>query len=223
MRIKIIYITIVLFFLQATSIINAQSQLPFWEHIQKVKQQDSVAFPAPNQILFIGSSSFTMWEDVQTYFPDKKILNRAFGGSTLEDLIRYRYEVIYPYAPKQIVMYCGENDFAFSDTVAVSTVVNRFKALFRLIRLKYPDVPFVYVSMKPSPSRGHLMKKFAEANHQIANFLNTQKRSVFIDVYHKMLNKDGSFNEDIYLEDKLHMNAKGYAIWKKLLSPVLIK
>ena len=28
---------------------------------------------------------------------------------------------------------------------------------------------------------------------------------------------------DIFLEDKLHMNTKGYAIWKKLLLPVLKK
>ncbi len=201
----------------------AQTSLPFWNDIQNFKKQDSVSFPVPGQILFIGSSSFTLWRDVQSYFPGYKILNRAFGGSTLLDVARFRYDVIYPYQPKQIVLYCGENDFASSDTVTVDMVVERFKNLYNLIRAKYPAVPFVYVSMKPSPSRLNLMQKFADANRQIKQFLKNEKLSVFVDVYSKMLKADGSPMDDIFLGDNLHMNAKGYSIWKKLLLPVLKK
>ncbi len=205
-------------------VIIAQSQpYPFWNNVQRFKTQDSIAFPAAGQILFIGSSSFTMWSDVQDYFPGYTILNRAFGGSQLVDLIRYRYEVIYPYQPKQIIMYCGENDLAASDTITATTVVARFIALFQLIRAKYPDIPFAYVSMKPSPSRLHLMMKFTTANDEIATYLKTQKNTAFIDVYHKMLKPDGSPMEDIFLDDNLHMNAKGYTIWQKVIQPYLKK
>jgi lysophospholipase L1-like esterase len=203
--------------------IPAQEKIPYWNEVQGLKKKDSLAFPASNQLLFIGSSSFTMWKDVQDYFPKHKILNRAFGGSTLVDLIRFRYEVIYPYQPKQIVIYCGENDFASSDTVTVEMVMQRFTTLYDLIRVKYPKVPLLYVSMKPSPSRKHLMKKYEEANSQIAAFLLKEKRAAFADVYHPMLKEDGSVMEDIFLGDNLHMNAKGYAIWKKVLEKMLIK
>ena len=146
-------INITVTFLLFTSVAWSQDKIPYLNEVQAFKKQDSISFPAANQILFIGSSSFTMWQDVSEYFPNHKILNRAFGGSSLPDLIRFRYEVIYPYQPKQIVMYCGENDFASSDTVTVEMVVQRFKTLFGLIRVKYAAVPFLYVSMKPSPSR----------------------------------------------------------------------
>lgn len=214
---------LILVFLFVASISFAQTTLPFWNDVQKFKKQDSVSFPSANQILFIGSSSFTKWTDVQDYFPGYKILNRAFGGSTLLDVTRYRYDVIYPYQPKQVVLYCGENDFAYSDTITVDMVVGRFKILYKYIRDKYPAVPFVYVSMKPSPSRAHLMQKYAEANKQIQVFLKKEKQCAFVDVYIKMLKPDGAPMEDIFLEDNLHMNAKGYAIWKKLLLPVLKK
>lgn len=214
---------LILVFLFVASISFAQTTLPFWNDVQKFKKQDSVSFPSVNQILFIGSSSFTKWTDVQEYFPGYKILNRAFGGSTLLDVTRYRYDVIYPYQPKQVVLYCGENDFAYSDTITVDMVVGRFKILYKYIRDKYPAVPFVYVSMKPSPSRAHLMQKYAEANKQIQVFLKKEKQCAFVDVYIKMLKPDGAPMEDIFLEDNLHMNAKGYAIWKKLLLPVLKK
>ncbi len=205
--------------------ITAQTQgnIPYWKEVQALKQKDSLSFPAPGQTLFIGSSSFTMWKDAQAYFPKHKILNRAFGGSTLLDMIRFRYDVLFPYQPKQIVLYCGENDFASSDTVTVPVVLERFTAFYRLMRAKYPRVPFLYVSMKPSPSRAHLMEKYKEANGQIAAFLKKDKKAAYADVYSSMLKADGSPIEDIFLQDRLHMNAKGYAIWKKILNPLLIK
>ncbi|HEV8273318.1 MAG TPA: G-D-S-L family lipolytic protein, partial [Chitinophagaceae bacterium] len=82
---------------------------PFWNDIQNFKKQDSVSFPPKNAILLIGSSSFTKWTDVQDYFPGYTIINRGFGGSTLLDQIRYVNDIVFPYDPKQIVIYCGEN------------------------------------------------------------------------------------------------------------------
>lgn len=201
--------------------VAAQGTIPFWKEVQAMKQKDSLDFPAAGQILFIGSSSFTLWKDVQAYFPGHKILNRAFGGSTLADQIRYRYDVLYPYQPRQIVLYCGENDFAASDTVTVELVMERFKTFHRLMRAKYPVVPFLYVSMKPSPSRVHLLEKYAAANVQIAAYLKTDEKAAFADVYSKMLNPDGTVMENIFLKDRLHMNATGYAIWKAVLEKML--
>ena len=51
------------------------------------------------------------------------------------------------------------------------------------------------------------------------DFLKKKKHSAFIDVYSKMLNSDGKPMDDIFLDDKLHMNNKGYAIWQKEIQP----
>jgi len=215
--------TLLILFSFASLKVSSQSSLPYWKEVQAFKKLDSSNFPAAHQILFIGSSSFTMWKDVQQYFPSYPILNRAFGGSSLPDLIQYRYDILYPYQPRQIVIYCGENDFAASDTVSVETVVGRFKTLFYLLRVKYPNTTVAYVSMKPSHSRLQLLPKYKEANMHIRNYLASQNKTSFIDVYSQMLNADGSIMDDIFLQDKLHMNAKGYAIWKKIILPYLLK
>ena len=200
--------------------LNAQ---PFANDIAAFKKQDSISFPPKNAILFVGSSSFTKWTDVQQYFPDYKIINRGFGGSSLPDVIRYEKEIIFPYLPKQIVIYCGENDLAFSDTIKALTVFERFKTLFSDIRNKFPTTPIAYVSLKPSPSRWHLKLKIEETNKLINKFLKKKKKTAFIDVYHKMLGPDGTPLPDIFIQDKLHMNAKGYAIWQKEIQPYLLK
>jgi lysophospholipase L1-like esterase len=211
---------IITMMLMLCNIVTSAQAPPFHDDIQAFKKNDSINFPAKHAILFVGSSSFTKWTDVQDYFPEYKIINRGFGGSTLEDVIRYANDVIIPYQPKQIVIYCGENDLASSDTVTAQMVLQRFKELFTFIRKNDPSVPVAFVSLKPSPSRKHLWPKMIQANQLIKNYLSTKNKTAFIDVYHKMFNKDGIVMQDIFTEDDLHMNAKGYAIWKNKWNPI---
>jgi lysophospholipase L1-like esterase len=42
-------------------------------------------------------------------------------------------------------------------------------------------------------------------------------------VFDAMLDATGNPKKEIFLEDQLHMNASGYAIWKKILLPYLVK
>src|SRR5882757_5846520 len=102
-----------------SGIVSAQ---PFIDDIKAFKKQDSISFPPKQAILFVGSSSFTKWKDVADYFPGYTIINRGFGGSSIPDVIRYANDIIFPYHPKQIVIYCGENDLAASDTVSAQMV-----------------------------------------------------------------------------------------------------
>jgi lysophospholipase L1-like esterase len=194
---------------------------PFAEDIAAFKKQDSISFPPKQAILFVGSSSFTNWKDVQNYFPQFTILNRGFGGSSVSDVIRYADDIIFPYMPKQIVIYCGENDLAAADSVTGEMVYQRFVQLFIMIRDKMPKVPVAFISLKPSPSRWHLKEKMIVANKGIKKYLRKKKNAVFIDVYHKMLGADGTPIKEIFIEDNLHMNAKGYAIWQKIIEPYL--
>ena len=196
---------------------------PFIHDVNKFIEQDRLNPPPQNAILFIGSSSFTMWYDLQEQFTDYVIINRAIGGSTLEDQIRYVNDIVFPHSPKQIVIYCGENDFASSDTITVDIVTLRFITLFNLITERLPNVMVAYVSMKPSPSRWHLANKFMAGNNNIKAFLESKPNTSYINIWEPMLNKMGVPEKSIFLEDMLHMNKNGYEIWKKEIQPHLLK
>ena len=219
---KLLKITIGLLLTFSFKDIHAQQHLPFYDEIQNFKKQDSTHFPPKNAILFVGSSSIRKWQDLQSYFPDKTVINRGFGGSELTDAIRYANDIIIPYHPKQIVIYSGENDLAYSDSITPTIVLNRFVKLFSIIRSGLPMVPVVYISIKPSPSRARLMSKMVEANRLIQQFLQSKKKAVFVDVYYKMLDKNGKPMNDVFSPDNLHMNAKGYHIWQKAIEPHLL-
>ena len=200
----------------------AQQAAPFYQEIQAFKKQDSINPPAKGAILFIGSSSFRGWTNVQEYFPEHIIINRGFGGSSLPHVIQYAADIIFPYQPRQVLIYCGENDFT-SAGVTAEIVYERFMELFGLIRDKLPKTQIDFVSLKPSPSRVKYIPEMIRANGMIRGFIKKQSRSAYIDVYSKMLLPDGSVMPDIFKSDKLHMNEKGYAIWQKAIKPYLKK
>ncbi len=209
-------------FLSCQNVEKKEPLPPLWEDIQKFKKNDLASPPPKNAILFIGSSSFTLWKDVQAYFPRHTIINRGFGSSTLADQIRYAKDIVFPYEPKQIVIYCGENDLAFSDTVTPAIVFDRFKILFGMIREKFADIPMVYISIKPSPSRRHLFAKMRESNRLISEFIATQKNILFLDISSQMLDAGGEPRGELFLEDSLHMNKAGYTIWQQAIEPHLL-
>lgn len=215
-------IKLLIAFLLCVGFVSAQ-HAPFYSEIQHFKKEDSAHFPPKNAILFLGSSSFTKWTDIQKYFPGYTIINRGFGGSSFPDAIRYANEIVFPYQPRQVVIYEGDNDVASSDKITADSVLNRFKTFFYLIRKKLPNTSIDFVSIKPSLSRQKLMPEMAKANSLIKNFLKDKKNAAFIDVYHSMLDEDGHPDKSIFLEDGLHMNAKGYAIWQKIIQPYLIR
>jgi lysophospholipase L1-like esterase len=195
---------------------------PFMSEIKAFRKADSISKPPKNAILLIGSSSFTKWKDVQEYFPEHTMLNRGFGGSSLTDVIYYANDVVLKYQPKQILIYCGENDIAGSNFVTSDTVFERFKILYGMIRSKLKKVPIAFISMKPSPSREKYLVTMQKANEQIKSFIEKQKRAAYIDVYHSMFDADGKILNHIFLSDKLHMNAAGYKIWQGIIGPYLV-
>jgi lysophospholipase L1-like esterase len=205
------------------SIGSAFSQ-PFKAEINAFMKSDSINMPAQGSILFVGSSSFTKWKDVQAYFPGFPIINRGFGGSSLPDVIYYAEQTIIKYKPKQIYIYCGENDLAGNDSVTSDTVLNRFKQLFKIIRKNLnTKTEVVFVSIKPSVSRWTLEEKFVEANEKIKKYIESKSHASFVNVHTAMLKPDGEVMTDIFISDNLHMNPKGYAIWQGIIAPTLMR
>jgi lysophospholipase L1-like esterase len=217
------HLIIFLLFLIISPAFTQGTEYPYATDIRRFKFNDSINPPPQQAILFAGSSSFTMWTDVQDYFLGFTIINRGFGGSTLEDQIQYAEDVIFPYKPKQIVIYCGENDIAYSDTVTGEVVFGRFKTLFGMIREKLPETKITYISMKPSPSRWNMADRMKTGNLLIESFLKSQPNTSFINVWDDMLNVKGEPDPAIFLDDMLHMNADGYKIWRRRIEPMLVR
>lgn len=193
-----------------------------WEsEIAALTAGDKTNPPPKNAILFTGSSSIRLWKSLAADFPERKVINRGFGGSQISDVNDFLDRIVTPYSPKQILLYAGDNDIAAGKSP--DQLLADFKNFVHQVRAKLPDVRIDYIAIKPSPSRWSLVDKIREANRLIQDYSKTQKNTGYIDIFAPMLGSDGKPRPEIFVEDKLHMNEKGYAIWREIISPRLLK
>jgi lysophospholipase L1-like esterase len=200
----------------------AQKKPNFWDDVQTIKKYDQMYKPPVHPVLFVGSSSIRKWDDCTQIFAKYNALNRGIGGAVINDITYYLNDVVFPYQPKQIVLYVGENDLP-NDMVTPDTVLNRTIKLYQAIRAKLPNIPIVYISIKPSPSRDKFKEKAVASNALIKKFLAGEANTTFVNVYSLMLTKEGKLRPELFVADMLHMNATGYAIWRKAVEPHLMK
>jgi len=199
----------------------AQNKPAFWDDVQTIKKYDQMYKAPVNPVLFIGSSSIRKWDTLTQDFASYNALNRGIGGAVTNDITRYLNDIVFPYQPRQIILYVGENDLP-DDKATPDSVLNRTVRLYKAIREKLPNIPIDYISIKPSPSRDKFRQKAIESNLLIQKFIAGEKNIRFINIYPLMMTKDGKLRPELFVEDMLHMNATGYDIWKKAVQPYLI-
>ncbi len=191
-----------------------------WEkEIQAFEDMDRTHAPPPKAVLFLGSSSIRLWKTLAQDFPKQKVINRGFGGSQISDSVRFVERIVEPYKPRLIVFYAGGNDINAGKSP--EQVFADFKAFVEKVRASLPRTRIAYISSAPNPARWAQIEKVRALNQLIADFTKRNKKLTYIDVHSRMLGPDGQPLPDIYVADKLHMNARGYALWTSVVRPYL--
>ena len=197
----------------------AQEAPDRWEEaIRAFEESDRENPPPKGGIVFLGSSSFRRW-DLDQSFPGKGLINRGFGGSQMADALRYLDRIVLPLAPRTLLVYEGDNDIG--NGKSPETVEEEFRALVARVHASLPMTKVVFVSVKPSIRRWHLIGKAREANARVKAFAGEHPLVDFVDVGGPLLGPDGKPRRDLFVEDELHLNDAGYAIWADLVAPHL--
>ena len=185
----------------------------FEPEILKFEALDRRTPPPPRPILFVGSSSIRLWTNLPSSYQGKTVLNRGFGGSTYRDLLRYFKRVVLPYGPSVMVVYEGDNDLADGRNPAE---IAQDLGLFldrALTELRGTSV--VLLTVKPSPSRSHLMEVQMEFNARLKRMAQSRKGVVVAEVGPPLLDAQGRPDPRFFAADRLHLNAAGYEAWRK--------
>ena len=168
---------------------------------------------SPNPVVFYGSSSIRLWPGLE----NEGIVNRGFGGSTLEACVYFFERLIVPLHPRSLVVYAGDNDLG--DGRSPEQVFSCFKQFTVKIEKELPGVPFGYMSVKPSPARAPILDRIRRANELIQREIEAHPAAYFIPVYEAMLDEKGRPRKDLFLSDGLHLDLAGYRLWEQLLAP----
>jgi len=178
---------------------------------------DQQQFPAPGGVVFVGSSSVRMWKSLlQDFRQVPGVVNRGFGGSTMADCSLFARDLVVRYKPRQVLVYAGDNDLAEGRTPL--QVLESFARFVNTVRAELPNTRISFISVKPSPSREHLMPLVRETNNVIAAYLNRLPDSEYIDVFTPMLGADGRPRPELFRSDRLHMTDEGYRLWQSIIA-----
>jgi len=202
-----------------TALSQNTPEVQWGKSIAGFAKQDSVSMPQKDGILLLGSSSFTIWKDIQDYFPGRNIINRGFGGSQMSDVLYFKDRLILPYHPKHLVIYEGENDIASGEKP--DSILSELIQLVTWTRHQIPGIRISLISMKPSPSRWKIRAHMLEMNTLLKQFASQSENIDFINIWDVLLGPDGKPIKENYLQDSLHLNANGYKIWQKAMNPFL--
>lgn len=198
----------------------AWSAPDFWaKEIDALTANDATNPPAKGGVLFVGSSSIRLWKTLAEDFPGVPTINRGFGGSELADSVFYFDRLVLPHEPRCVVVFAGTNDLKNGKTP--EAVSADFKAFRAKLHAALPAAKLIFISITLAPSRANLHDAMRTANRLIAADCATDPRCTFVDINAPMAGDKPAPGPELFVEDQLHLNPAGYAIWTKVLAPHL--
>lgn len=190
---------------------HAQDPVRFKEQVEEIHEKyDTLLDPSKETIVFTGSSSIRIWHDLQNRFPEHQIVNSGFGGSHASDLLFYLDDLILRYKPKKVFIYEGDNDI--NAKKKPNGIIETTQQIIDGIRKNDPSTEIVLIAAKPSIARWKLKRKYKRLNRKFKKLAQEDGLLEYADVWKPMLDSR-KVKQDIFIEDGLHMNAKGYEIW----------
>lgn len=189
----------------------AQDPPRFAEEVKAIqKKYDTLWNPSKETIVFTGSSSVRIWKDLESRFPEHQIVNSGFGGSQASDLLFHINELILRFKPKKVFIYEGDNDI-FAEKKP-KDIIGSMQEIINRIRQENSKTKIVLIAAKPSIARWNLKRHYKKLNRKFKKLSKNDLLLDFADVWKPMLDKR-NVKQDIFIEDGLHMNAKGYELW----------
>ena len=188
-----------------------------------VKKYDSLKQQGENTrptVVFVGSSSVRMWENIEGLSEEHFIINTGFGGSTAEDLLLYTQPLILDHYPDQVFIYEGDNDVFMHHSLG--KIMRRMRKITSRIWDQNPECKLVIISAKPSIARWEFKKKYLRLNKRFSRWARRKDRMTYADVWTPMT-PNGQLNQSLFIEDNLHMNSEGYRLWTQVIQPLLLK
>jgi lysophospholipase L1-like esterase len=129
------------------------------------------------------------------------------------DVLYHANRIVVPYEPASILLYEGDNDIASG--MSAHRVSVAFHALTEIVHAALPETNVFVLSIKPTVARRDFWPEMREANRLLREACDGDPRLAFLDVAARMLDAGGEPRPDLLVEDGLHLNAAGYAIWRE--------
>ncbi len=209
-------------FTQITKNNNSLGITRFEKEILDFEYLDKTEKYSQNALLFTGSSYIKRWSSIKQDLSPHEIIHRGFGGSNISEMAYYIDRIMGKNQFQALVFYSGSNDITVSNQdKSPEQVLETFKYIVKKVRQQHPDTPIYYIAISPNERRWAVWDKIIEANNLFKTYCEQTPNLHFIETDSKLLGKDGKYQSNLYVNDKLHFNEQGYKIWAKIMNQAL--
>jgi lysophospholipase L1-like esterase len=172
-------------------------------------------------VVFLGDSITEGWRTLARDFPNLKVANRGIGGDIASGVL-YRLKAdVLSLKPVAIVLLIGTNDVG--DGASGEDVAANIQLILLAIKNTNPNIKVIVCKVMPRAERNGPIyaEKIQKANSLVEQFVKGQPNFAMCDTWGIYADEKGNPNAEDFNADHLHLNAAGYAVWKKALDPVL--
>ena len=226
----LIYLVFILSNLSCSPFLKySQSYRQFEEEVSLLESLDSEEKAGENDVLFIGSSSIRLWENIQLDMYPYSSVKRGYGGAHFYDLIHFSDRLVKNHSPKAILIFIANDITGLNDStnlvgdLSPSEVKKLFRYNYKVIRSIHKHIPIFLIETTPTPKRWKVWNKILEANKKLERFCKQVPNLYFISTRDKFIGDDGLPIQSLFLNDELHLNVDGYKLWSSVIKSKLIE
>jgi len=218
-------LTLLLLAIIACSPVRKYKSLPevkAWEtEIFKFEQLDKDESYPKESVLFAGSSSIRLWSTLKEDMEPYPVIQRGYGGAKLSDFGVYADRMLNPHKCRAIVIFIANDISGSEQDKSPEEVLALYKSVIKTIRKKQHDTPVFWIAITPTDSRWKVWPEIKKANNLIKEYCGSNKNLYFIKTEFAFLGEDGKPINEFFRDDRLHLNADGYAVWRKIIKDEL--
>ncbi|MFT2109918.1 cyclic nucleotide-binding domain-containing protein [Marinomonas sp. 2405UD68-3] len=192
-----------------------QQEVEFESDIRELEFQLTQKPSDTNPVAFYGSTTIRNWPDLTGQLGHNDIINLGFSAATLEACVYYFERVVVPQKPRSLVLYVGDNDIG--NLHNSNHVIELYIELLQKIDSHLAGIPVTIISIKPSPSRVKQFDTIVKTNESLKRLAITRPNTHYIDLFSPLLNESEEIKMDLFEDNLLHLNSRGYKLWSKHL------
>ena len=189
-----------------------------WEaEIQKLEALDTSQEDPADAILFIGSSSIRRWDGIAVDMAPYRPIQRGFGGSKFSDVAVFAERLMHPHHYRALVMFVGNDVSGKPEDHTPEEVERLVRYIVGVSHQHQPDAPVLLIEVTPCEKRFAVWPQIRDVNVRLREIALSTANTWFVATAGDYLDPTGHPRSELFVEDRLHLNADGYDLWSSLI------